>query len=138
MPDPVNVYEYEELAKEILEEGEYDFIAGGATDEITVGRTRKVFDSILIRPRMSIDVSHRDLSTTVLNQSISLPIMLDPAGNHGAAHPDAEIATAKAAGDATTLMILSSHASRTLEEVASAATGPIWFQQYFFKDRGED
>lgn len=57
MPDPVNVDEYEQLAKEILEEGEYDFIAGGATDEITVGRTRKVLDSILIRPRMSIDVS---------------------------------------------------------------------------------
>ena len=136
MSDPVNIFEYEQLAKDSLEKEDYDFIAGGATDEITIRRTRAVFDSIMIRPRMLVDVSHRDLSTTVLNQKISLPVILDPAGNHSAAHPDAEIATAKAASAANTLMILSSHASRTLEDVASASTGPLWFQQYFFEDRG--
>ena len=136
MRDPVNIFEYEKLAESTLDKGEYDFIAGGATDEITISRTRAVFDSIMIRPRMSVDVSKRDLSTTVLNHKISLPVMLDPAGNHGAAHPDGEIATAKAASTANTLMILSSHASRTLEDVASVATGPLWFQQYFFSDRG--
>ena len=136
MPDPINLFEYEKLAEATLEKGEYDFITGGATDEITIRRTRAVFDSIMIRPRMLVDVSHRDLSTTVLNQKISLPVMLDPAGNHSAAHPDAEIATVKAANAADTLMILSSHASRTLEEVAAASTGPLWFQQYFFEDRG--
>jgi len=136
MSNPVNIFEYEKLAEAALEKGEYDFIAGGATDEITISRTRAVFDSIMIRPRMLVDVSHRDLSTTVLNHKISMPVMLDPAGNHSAAHPDAEIATAKAACAANTLMILSSHASRTLEDVASASTGPLWFQQYFFSDRG--
>lgn len=133
---PVNIFEYEELAKERLNQGEYDFIAGGATDEITIRRTRAVFDSIMMRPRMMVDISQRDLSTTVLGQKISFPIMLDPAGHHSAAHPDAEIASVKAAGAAGTLMVLSSHASRTLEEVASEATGPLWFQQYLFKDRG--
>ena len=136
MSDPVNIFEYETLAEAALEKGEYDFIAGGATDEITIRRTRAVFDSIMIRPRMLVDVSRRDLSTTVLNENISMPIMLDPAGNHSAAHPDAEIATAKAAGESNTLMILSSHASKTIEDVASVATGPLWFQQYFFEDRG--
>ena len=136
MPDPVNIFEYEKLAESTLDKEEYDFIAGGATDEITIRRTRAVFDSIMIRPRMSVDVSKRNLSTTVLNHKISLPVMLDPAGNHSAAHPDGEIATAKAASTANTLMILSSHASRTMEDVASVATGPLWFQQYFFSDRG--
>ena len=136
MSDPVNIFEYEKLAEAALEKGEYDFIAGGATDEITIRRTRSVFDSIMIRPRMLVDVSRRDLSTTVLDHKISLPVMLDPAGNHSAAHPDAELATAKAASTANTLMILSSHASRTLEDVASVSTGPLWFQQYFFSDRG--
>ena len=136
MPDPVNLFEYEKLAEAQLDKGDYDFIAGGATDEITIHRTRAVFDSIMISPRMSVDVSKRDLSTTVLNHKISLPVMLDPAGNHSAAHPDAEMATAKAASGASTLMILSSHASRTLEDVASVTTGPLWFQQYFFSDRG--
>ena len=134
--NPVNIFEYEELARERLKKGEYDFIAGGATDEITLRRTRAVFDSIMMRPRMMVDISNRDLSTTVLGQEISLPIMLDPAGNHSAAHPDAELASARAAGAAGTVMVLSAQASRTLEEVAQAATGPIWFQQYFFKDRG--
>ena len=136
MAEPVNIFEYEQLAKDKIEKGHYDFIAGGATDEITIRRTRVVFDSIMIRPRMMVDVSQRDLSTTVLGQKISLPVMLDPAGNHSAAHPDAEIASVKAAGAAGTLMILSSHASRTLEDVAASASGPLWFQQYFFKDRG--
>ena len=132
---PVNIYEYEEIAKERLEKGHYDFIAGAATDEITLRRTREVLDSIVMKPRMMVDISTRDLGTTVLGQKISFPVMLCPAGNHGAAHPDAEIATVKAAGKAGTVMVLSSHSARTLEDVAEAATGPIWFQQYFFKDR---
>ena len=134
--NPVNIYEYEELAKERLNQGDYDFIAGAATDEITLRRTRAVFDSIMMRPRMMVDISNRDMSTTVLGQGISFPVMLDPAGNHGAANPEAELATARAAGAAGTLMVLSSQSTRTLEEVAQVATGPIWFQQYFFKDRG--
>jgi 4-hydroxymandelate oxidase len=133
---PVNIYEYEALAKEHLPQPEYDFIAGGATDEITLRRTREVFDAIMLRPRMLVDISQRDLSTTVLGQQIAFPIMVDPAGHHGRAHPDAELATARAAGALGTVMILSSGSSRTLEEVAQAATGPIWFQQYLYKDRG--
>jgi 4-hydroxymandelate oxidase len=121
---PVNIYEYEEIAKGKLGQ-EYDFIAGAATDEITLLRTRAVFDAIMLRPRMMVDISQRDLSTAVLGQKISFPVMLDPAGNHSAAHPDAEIASVKAAGAAGTLMVLSSHASRTLEEVAKAASGPL-------------
>jgi 4-hydroxymandelate oxidase len=123
---PVNLFEYEEIAKQNLDKGEYDFIAGGATDEITLRRTRAVLDSIMLRPRMLVDVSQRDTSTTVLGQRIGFPVMLDPAGNHAAAHPDAELATVKAAGAADTLTVLSSHSSRTLEEVSQAETGPIW------------
>ncbi len=133
--EPVNIFEYEAIAREKLEQGHYDFIAGAATDEITLHRTRSVLDSIMLRPKMLTDISQRDLSTTVLGQRISFPVMLDPAGNHEAAHPDAELATARAAGAAGTIMVVSSHAARTLEDVSSVATGPLWFQQYFFKDR---
>ncbi len=133
---PVNIFEYEALAKERLPQHEYDFIAGGATDEITLRRTRAVFDSIMLRPRMLVDISQRDLSTTVLGHRIEFPIMLDPTGGHGRAHSDAELATVRAAGAMGTVMILSSGSSRTLEEVGKAATGPIWFQQYVYRDRG--
>ena len=133
--NPVNIYEYEDIAKQRIDQGDYDFIAGAATDEITLRRTRAVFDSIMMKPRMMVDVSERDLSTTVLGNKISFPVIMAPAGNHSAAHPDAELATAKAAGRMDTLMALSSHASRTMEDVAEVATGPLWFQYYFFKDR---
>ena len=133
--NPVNIYEYEDIAKGKLGRGEYDFIAGAATDEITLRRTRAVFDAIMLRPRMMVDISQRDLRTTVLGQDIRFPIMLDPAGNHAAAHPDGELASARAAGAAGTLLVLSAQSSRTLEEVAQTATGPLWFQQYFFKER---
>jgi len=119
--NPVNIYEYEEIARGKLGQGEYDFIAGGATDEITLRRTRAVFDAILLRPRMMVDISQRDLRTTVLGQEIRFPILLDPAGNHGAAHPEGELASVRAAGAAGTLMVLSAQSSRTLEEVARRA-----------------
>ena len=134
--EPVNLYDYEALAYQLLPKEEADFIEGGATDEITLRRTRAVYDSIMLRPRMLVDIDHVDLRTTVLGQPIEFPVMCDPAGWHGRAHPDAELATARAAGSVGTAMILSSGSTFTLEEVAQAATGPIWFQQYLFKDRG--
>ena len=134
--EPVNLYEYEALAYERLPKAEADFIEGGATDEITLKRTRAAFDSIMLRPRVLVDIDHVDLRTTVLGQPIDFPIMCDPAGWHGRAHADAELATARAAGSVGTAMILSSGSTFTLEEVSQAATGPIWFQEFLFKDRG--
>ncbi|MCL0101511.1 alpha-hydroxy-acid oxidizing protein [Dehalococcoidia bacterium] len=132
---PVNIYEYESLAKEKLAKEEYDFIAGGATDEITLRRTREVFDAIMLRPRMLTDISSRDLSTQVLGQHIDFPVMIDPAGGHGRAHPEGELATVRAAGKAGTLMIMSISSTKMMEEVAAQASGPIWFQQYLYRDR---
>jgi isopentenyl diphosphate isomerase/L-lactate dehydrogenase-like FMN-dependent dehydrogenase len=133
---PVNIYEYEAHARERLPQAEYDFIAGGATDEITLRRTRAVFDAIMLRPRMLVDISQPDIATTVLGQTIPFPILVDPAGGHGRAHAQAELATVRAAGALGTVMILSSGSTYTLEEVAQAATGTIWFQQYLYKDQG--
>lgn len=132
---PVNIYEYEALAKERLPQTEYDFIAGGATDEITLRRTRAAFDAIMLRPRMLVDISQPNLATTVLGQSIAFPILVDPAGGHGRAHAEGELATVRAAGAMGTLLLLSSGSTYRLEEVAQAATGPIWFQQYLYRDR---
>lgn len=132
--DPVNIFEYENLAKEKLPDEQYDFIAGGATDEITIRRTRKIWDSIILRPRMLEDVSKIDLSTTVLGIKLQTPIMIDPAGDHARAHVLAEAATAKAAASAGLLMFVSSAARLTLEQVAESAPGPKVFQQYLYRD----
>jgi 4-hydroxymandelate oxidase len=132
---PVNIFEYEALAKERLPQAEYDFIAGGATDEITLRRTRAAFDAIMLRPRMLVDISQPDVSTTVLGQPIAFPILVDPAGGHGRAHAEGELATVRAAGAMGTVLLLSSGSTYRLEEVAQAATGAIWFQQYLYRDR---
>lgn len=134
--EPVNLYEFEALAKQLIPKPEWDFIEGGATDEITISRTRQVLDSIMLRPRMLVDMDDRLTATTVLGEPISLPVMLCPAGHHIRAHADAELATVRAANASGAGMILSSGSSVVMEEVAREATKNIWFQQYFFRDQG--
>jgi 4-hydroxymandelate oxidase len=131
----VNLFDYEDIAKERLPRANFDLIAGGATDEITLRRNRTAYQGIMLRPRMLVDVGQVDTSTMVLGHKISLPVMVAPASSHNQAHPDAELATARAAGREGTIMGVSSAASCTLEEIAQEATGTLWFQQYFYKDR---
>mgnify|MGYP001260140808 CR=1 FL=1 len=132
--NPINIFEYERFAQEKLPREQYDFIAGGATDEITIRRTREIWDSILLRPRMLEDVSKIDITTTVLGMQMRTPIMIDPAGDHARAHLLAESATAKASAAEGLLMFVSSAARLTLEQIAEAASGPKIFQQYLYRD----
>ena len=132
---PVNLLEYEPLAREKLPEGSYGFIAGAAEDEVTLRENRAAFQRLQLRPRVLVDVSKIDPSTTVLGQRIELPVLLAPVALHKLAHPDGELATARAAAAAGTIMVLSNAASYSIEDVARAANGPKWFQLYFNRDR---
>jgi 4-hydroxymandelate oxidase len=134
-PGPINLFEFETLAKERLPKAEYDYIAGGATDEISVERNRRAFESIALRPRVLTDVSRPDLSTTVLGNKVSLPVLLAPCGGHNKAHPEGEMASCRAAAAFGTILAVSANASITFEELARAATGPLWLQLYSFRDR---
>ena len=132
--EPANLFEYEALAREKLPQPAYDYFAGGANDEITLRENHQAFDRIKILPRVLVDVSTRDPSTTVLGKKISFPVMIAPMALQKMAHPDGEVAAARASGATGTIMILSTLASSTIEEVAAAATAPLWFQLYF-RDR---
>ena len=92
-------------------------------------------ESVKLRPRVLVDVSQRDMSTEVLGQRISLPVMLAPTGTHQRAHPAGELASARAAAAAGTIMGLSTTSSYSIEEVAEVAENPLWFQFYFFQYR---
>lgn len=127
---PVNLFDYEARAKLSLSHDHWDFIEAGAMDEFTTRRNRTAFEELLLRPRFMRDVSERKISTTVLGQEISMPVMISPAGSHMMAHFDGELATAKAAGKSDTLMMLSVSSNYSMEEVAAVATGPLWFQLY--------
>ncbi|MQL71029.1 hypothetical protein Taro_003343 [Colocasia esculenta] len=130
-----NVSEYEAIAKAKLPKMVYDYYASGAEDQWTLQENRNAFSRILFRPRILIDVSKIDMTTTVLGYKISMPIMIAPTAMQKMAHPDGEYATARAASAAGTIMTLSSWATSSVEEVASTGPGIRFFQLYVYKDR---
>jgi 4-hydroxymandelate oxidase len=132
---PINLFEFEAAAKERLPKEEYDYIAGGATDEISVDRNRRAFESWALRPRVLRDVSTLDLSTTVLGTRVSLPVLIAPCGGHKKAHPNGELATYRAAAACGTIFVVSANSSIGFEELAKAANGHLWIQLYPFRDR---
>ncbi|KAJ8567906.1 hypothetical protein K7X08_020628 [Anisodus acutangulus] len=135
MEEITNVMEYEEIAKKKLPKMVYDYYASGAEDQWTLAENRNAFSRILFRPRILIDVSKIDMTTTVLGFKISMPIMIAPTAMQKMAHPEGEYATARAASAAGTIMTLSSWATSSVEEVASTGPGIRFFQLYVYKDR---
>nr|VDC72596.1 unnamed protein product [Brassica rapa] len=130
-----NVTEYEAIAKEKLPKMVYDYYASGAEDQWTLQENRNAFARILFRPRILIDVSKIDMTTTILGFKISMPIMVAPTAMQKMAHPEGEYATARAASAAGTIMTLSSWATSSVEEVASTGPGIRFFQLYVYKNR---
>jgi 4-hydroxymandelate oxidase len=133
---PINLRDIEALARERMEPAAFDYYAGAAGDERTLAENVRAFDSVMLRPRVLVDVSAIDTATSVLGTPISMPLGLAPTAFNRLAHPDGELAAARAAGAARTLMIVSTIATYSLEEIATAATGPLWFQLYVYRDRG--
>jgi isopentenyl diphosphate isomerase/L-lactate dehydrogenase-like FMN-dependent dehydrogenase len=128
---PINVFDYEELARERLHPALWNFYSAGSHDEETLRENRAAFSRIQLRPRVLVDVSHIDMQTTLLGTPVEFPVGVSPAGPaHGAAHQESECATARAAGELSTLMIANTGSTRSLEDIARAATGPLWFQLY--------
>jgi 4-hydroxymandelate oxidase len=132
---PLNLFDYEARAQPRMHPAVWDYIASGAADEVTVAENRRAFDRVTIRPRMLVDVSQIDTATTVMGEPIAAPIMIAPSGRHGAILPEGECATVTAAGRAGVAMVVSGLSNRSLEEVAAAASGPLWLQFYLFPER---
>ncbi|KAM4076954.1 hypothetical protein ACJW30_12G103300 [Castanea mollissima] len=133
--EPVNLNEFQELAREALPKMYYDFYAGGAEDQYTLEENMEAFRRIMIQPRILVDVSRIDLSTNVLGYNISAPILIAPTALHKLAHPEGEVVTARAAAACKTIMALSFTSSCTLEEVASSCNAVRFFQIYVYKRR---
>lgn len=127
--------DFEALARERMDPGAFDYYAGGAWDEITLQENVVAFQRKRLRPRVLVDVSSIDLSTSVLGSHLAMPLGLAPAAFHGLAHPSAEVAVAEAAAKAGIVFCVSTLSSSSLEEVADGSDGRRWFQLYVYRDR---
>jgi 4-hydroxymandelate oxidase len=132
----LTVGDYEPVARERLPRDVYDYYAGGAGEEWTLAENVRAFDDWVIRPRMLTATYPPDASTTVLGTDLAFPVLVAPWAYQRLAHPDGELATARAAERAGTIMCVSSTTVSYLEDVANASAAPKWWQLYVFTDRG--
>lgn len=132
---PVNLHEFETLARKRITRMAYDYIAGGGADEVTLRRNRESFDQIRLKPRVLKDVSKLDSRTQVLGQAFEFPILLAPTAYHKLVHPEGEIATARGAAAAQATLTVSSFATVAIERIAASTRERLWFQLYCQPDR---
>jgi (S)-2-hydroxy-acid oxidase len=130
-----NVMEFEAVARKKLPKMVFDYYASGAEDQYTLKLNRTAFEEYRLKPRILVDVSKQDLSTTVLGHKLTMPIMVAPTAMQKMAHPEGELATARAAASMGTAMTLSSWATSSVEEVNSVGPGLRFFQLYVYKNR---
>ena len=132
----ISLFDYAEAARGKLPKMVYDYYAGGAMDELTLRDNRAAYERLKLHYHVLAGVKDVNLSTQVLGQTVSMPVLVAPTAFHKLAHADGELGSLRAAGAANTAFILSSLSNTSLEDAGQAASGPLWFQLYIYKDRG--
>jgi isopentenyl diphosphate isomerase/L-lactate dehydrogenase-like FMN-dependent dehydrogenase len=122
--EAVRVMDFAPLAKARLDPLAWDYLDGGAEDEVSLADNRAAFNRILIRPRALVDVHHIDLSVELLGQKLAYPILLDPAGGKNCFYPDGENVVARAAASTKALHITNGG----IEKLVASGKGPAWWQ----------
>lgn len=130
-----HVDEYERLAAERIDRAALDLINRGAGQGRAIARNRAAWDRWALRSRVLCNVAGCDMAVDLLGTPASMPLLIAPSGLHGLVHPDAEMATARAAQAADTLMVLSMNSTMPVEAVAPHCD-KLWFQLYCGADRG--
>jgi len=134
-PRVVNIADLRGLAKRRLPRAVFDYLDGGAEDELTLRENCRVFCDFTFRPRQAVKFPEYNLRTTVLGREISFPAFLAPVGYSRLMHPGGEVVAAAAAGAAGTGYTLSTISGHKLENVRAATKGPAWFQLYIVGGR---
>ncbi len=136
LPPPVSLGDFESLAQGRISHLAFEYVAGGAGDEITLRENRAAFDRIRLRPRVLVDVSRLDTRVSLLGLELPFPILLAPTAYHRLVHEEGELATVRGASAAGAALVVSSFATTSVEEMSAVATCPLWFQLYVQPDRG--
>jgi isopentenyl diphosphate isomerase/L-lactate dehydrogenase-like FMN-dependent dehydrogenase len=133
---PIDAHELQERARAALSVEAYGYVAGGAGAERTMQANLDAFERRRIVPRMLRDVSARDLSCSLLDTTMAAPLLLAPVGVQSIVHPEAELASARAAAALGVPFILSTAASHSIEQVAEAmGEASRWYQLYWPRER---
>lgn len=132
----VSVADLRSIARRRLPRGVFDYIDGGAEDELTLSANAEAYRRITFRPRVLRDMSAVDTTSTLLGRPLSFPLVLAPTGFTRIADPAGELAVARAAERAGLPYTLSTFGTRSIEEVAAVSSGRLWFQLYVLRDRG--
>ncbi|MGW5052674.1 alpha-hydroxy acid oxidase [Actinokineospora sp. NPDC004072] len=135
MSTPASLDDFRAAARGRLPQDVFDYIDGGACDEITLAANRRDFDAIALSPLCLRDVREVDLTTAVLGQTCPLPLGISPTALHRLVADEGEVATARAAAQLRVPMVVSAMSSVALAEVAEHHTR-LWLQTYLFEDRG--
>ncbi|WP_345710571.1 alpha-hydroxy acid oxidase, partial [Kineococcus glutinatus] len=141
LPDPaLNVRELRQHALARLRAGAFgqemwDYLEGGSGDERSLAWNEEAWASLRLAPHCLVGVDGIDTSTELLGQRLASPIGLSPAASHRIWHPDGELGVVSAAGEAGSLYVQSTLGTTSMEDVAAAATAPVWFQLYVRRDR---
>ena len=129
-PHVLNISDLRKMAERRLPRVVFDYIDGGADNEITLRDNVKAFEQLTFRPRGAIAMPAVDLKTTVLGVPLELPFLLAPVGSSRMFYPNGEVLAARAAGRAGTAYILSTLSGTPMEQVRAATPGPAWYQVY--------
>jgi len=132
---PVNVNDYAPLARLRLSEQVWNYVAGGAGDEHSLGWNEAAWQRLALLPRVLVDVSLVDTSTTLLGHRLAHPILLAPTAAQASYHSDAEAATLAGAAAGEALAVMSTLGSTPVAALGASARGPWWFQLYVQPDR---
>jgi 4-hydroxymandelate oxidase len=135
-PPPVRLEDFEPAARALLPPMIYDYFAGGSEDEAAVAGNRAAYARYRFRFKVLSSVATPDLACEILGQRLTMPVQLAPTATQKMAHPDGELAAARAAADAGVAFSLSTLSTVSLEDVAAASNGTRWFQLYMYRDRG--
>lgn len=126
----VTLDDYERDARACVPPPAWEYIQSGAADERTLAWNREAYGTIQLNQRVLRDVHAVDTRVTLLGHELAHPILLAPVAAQALVHPDGEVATADAARETNTGMVLSSYTSRHIEDVAKVGPRPLWFQLY--------
>jgi len=128
--EAINIFDLHAVAREKLPPAHYGYLSTGTDDDSQIRANREDFKRYQLRPRRLVDVSHIDTAVELEGSTYTSPIIVSPTGNQKALHTEGEAAVARAAAKTSSLMILSTAATTSVEEVTQERGAPVWFQLY--------